>query len=156
MKTSVLFPIASGALLTAFCLAAAAQGTPNKTLTRDELRACMDSEDSLKSRGAALKERNAKQNAEVEAYRSEDEQLKAEQKRVEESSLPGTRDRFDRKVRQHNARGKAAEESGKALTADADTFSKDLEAHNARCSGVAVKREDREALQKEREAAGKK
>jgi hypothetical protein len=155
MKTSILLPIC-GALVAAFSLAAVAQDAPKKTLTRDELRACLDNQDALKSRGDAIKERAAKLQEESEAIKAEEEQLKQEQKRVEDSSMPGVRDRFDRKVRQHTNRIKVAETEGKAVRADADTFTKDLEAHNGKCSGVAVNREDREAVMKEREAAGKK
>jgi hypothetical protein len=156
MKTTFLAPIACGAMLAALSFAAVAQDAPKKTLTRDELRACMNDQDALQSRGDAIKQRSAKLQEESDAIKAEDDELKAEQKRVDESSFPGVRERFDRKVRAHGNRVKKAEDESKALRADADTFTKDLDAHNAKCSGVAVNREDREAVMKEREAAGKK
>jgi hypothetical protein len=156
MKTRSLLPIACGALLAAFSLAAVAQDAPKKTLTRDELRACLDNQDTLKARGETIKQRTAKLQEESDAIKAEDDQLRQEQKRAEESSMPGVRDRFERKVRQHTSRIKAAEEEGKAVRADADAFTKDLDAHNGKCSNVAVSRDDREAVMKEREAAGKK
>lgn len=156
MKTTSFLPIACGALVAAFSLAAAAQDAPKKTLSRDELRACLDNQDALKARGDAMKQRIAKLQAEGDALKTEEEQLKQEQKRVEESSFPGVRDRFERKTRAYTQRVNAANEEQKAVQADGAKLTSDLDAHNARCSGVAVSREDREAVMKEREAAGKK
>lgn len=156
MKNTLLTPIACAAVLAALSFSAAAQDAPKKTLTRDEYRACMTSQDSLQARGESIKQRNAKLQQESDAIKAEEDELKAEQKRAEESSFPGARDRFERKVRTHSSRVKAAEEESKTLRAEADSFSKDLDAHNAKCSGVAINREDREAVTKEREAAGKK
>jgi hypothetical protein len=156
MKHTVLTSVACGALLAMLSFASIAQDAPKKTITRDEFRACMNDQDSLQARGDSIKQRGAKLQQEGDAIKTEDDQLMQEQKRVEESSFSGARDRFDRKVKAHSARVKAAEEEGKSLRAEADAFTKDLEAHNAKCSGVAINREDREAVTKEREAAGKK
>jgi hypothetical protein len=153
--TSLSFGAMIGATIAALSLAAAAQ-TPTKTITRDEYRACMDNQDAIKARSDALKARADKQKQEIEAVQEEQKQLLAEEKRVEESSFSGARDRFERKKKVHLARAKAAEDESKALQADFDVFSKDLDAHNAKCSNVGINKEDREAVTKEREAAGKK
>ncbi len=154
--TTFLTPIACGAMLAALSFSVFAQGTPTKTITRDEFRACMNGQDSLQGRGDSIKQRGAKLQQESDSIKAEEEQLTAEDKRVSDSSAYGARDRFDRKVKAHSARVKAAEEESKTLRAEADAFTKDLDAYNARCSGVAVNKEDREAVMKEREAAGKK
>ena len=158
MKTSYLASIAFGAAAAAFSLAAIAQAQtpPLKVITKDEYRACLDDQDVLKVKADSIRERGAKLNTESDAIRAEDDELKAEQKRVEESSMPLARERFDRKVKAHTARIKAAEAEGAKLRAEADQVQKDLEAHNAKCSNVSIKTEDREAVQKERETAGKK
>lgn len=156
MKSNFLTPIACGALLASLSLACIAQDAPSKIITRDEFRACMNEQDTLKSRRDAIEQRGSKLKQESDALKAEDDQLKEEQKRAEDSSFPGTRERFERKLKTHTARGKAAEEEGKSMRSDAETFSKDLNAHNAKCSGVSISREDREAVMKEREAAGKK
>ena len=156
MKTNFSLSIACGAMIAALSLAASAQDAPKKVLTRDEYRACRDNQDALKARADAIKARGAKAQEEGDAIKAEHDQLVEEEKRVQDSSFSGARDRFERKTKQHNLRAKAAEESGKALQADADTFTKDLDAHNAKCSNVAINKEDREAVDKEREVAGKK
>jgi Skp family chaperone for outer membrane proteins len=155
MKSTFLTPIA-GALLAALSFASIAQDAPRKTITRDEFRACMDNQDVMVTHGDSIKQRGAKLQQEAEAIKEEEAQLTQEQKRAEESSFSGARERFERKVKAHTARVKAAEEESKTLRAEADKFTKDLDAHNAKCSGVAINREDREAVMKEREAAGKK
>lgn len=160
MKTSSLAHLACGALAAAFSLAAFAQASapaaPTKTITRDEFRACMNNQDALKAKADSIKERGAKLTAEGESIRAEEEQLKAEQKRVEDSSFPGARERFDKKVRVHQNRIKAAEEESAKLRAEAGQITTDLDAHNAKCANVAVNKDDRDAVMKEREAAGKK
>jgi hypothetical protein len=155
MKHTLLLSL-SLAALPGTVLAQQPQDAPARTLTRDEYRACMDNQDALKARADAIRERTGKLSQEGEAIKAEDQQLQEEQKRVEDSSLPGMRDRFERKVKAHNARVRAADDQGKALQADAKKFSEDLDAHNAKCANVGVNREDREAVTKEREAAGKK
>jgi hypothetical protein len=155
MKHIAILTIA--AVAAALAIPAAAQtAAPTKTLTRDEYRACMDNQDALKTRADAIKERTAKLREEGDAIKVEDEQLQAEQKRVEDSSVMGARDRFDRKVKAHNARARAAEETSKGIQAEATKWTADLDAHNAKCSNVSVNREDREAVDKDRAAAGKK
>jgi hypothetical protein len=156
MKTTLLTPIACAAMLAALTFPAVAQDAGTKTITRDEFRACMDNQDALKARGASIKERSAKLQEEGDAIKAEDDALKAEQARVEDSTFLGARERFERKVKAHTSRAKKAEEEGKALRAEAESFTRDLDAHNAKCSGVSINREDREAVMKEREAAGKK
>lgn len=156
MKTTLLTPIACAAMLAALAFSAAAQNAGTKTITRDEYRACLNDQDALKVRGASIKERSGKLQEEGDAIKAEDDALKAEQARVEDSSFSGARERFERKVKAHTNRAKKAEEEGKALRAEAESFTKDLDALNARCSGVSINREDREAVMKEREAAGKK
>lgn len=156
MKTTSILSIACGALAAALALPVLAQDAPKKVLTRDELRQCLDEQDTLKARADAVKPRIAKLTAEADAFKAEEEQLKEEQKRAEDSQALGVRDRFERKVKAHTTKGKALEAESAAVRAEGDSLTKGLDAHNAKCANVSVKTEDKEAVMKEREAAGKK
>jgi hypothetical protein len=68
----------------------------------------------------------------------------------------GAHDRFERKLKQHSARIAAFEKQREAAKSDVDALTRDLDAYNARCSNVTIDREDKEAVDKERAAAGKK
>src|SRR3569832_2973052 len=148
--------IACGALAAALALPDLAQDAPIIVLMRDELRQCLDEQDTLKARADAVKPRIAKLTAEVDAFKAEEEQLKEEQKRAEDSQALGVRERFERKVKAHTAKGKALEAESAAVRTEGDSLTKDLDAHNSQCANVSVKTEDKEAVMKEREAAGKK
>lgn len=80
-----LISIAPILLLLAIALQGAqAQTKPDKVLTRDELRACMNSDSEQAVRRKALDQRNEQNRAEAAAIRAEAEQMTAEQKRIEE------------------------------------------------------------------------
>jgi uncharacterized protein (DUF3084 family) len=129
-------------------LAAPAQTTP-KIATRDELRACMNSETDLGKQREGLEARTKQLNEEAAAVRTEEEELAAEQKRVEQSSMPMARDRFDRKIRQHNARVTAGKQQSEALKAGLEDLKKGMEAHNTKCGGIAFDPADKAAILKE-------
>jgi chromosome segregation ATPase len=134
---------------------ALAQSAPPRTVSRDELRACMDSEDNLKAKRADLEARAKRNSDEAGAINKEGEDLKEEQKRVEDSTLPMARDRFDRRVRQYQARIKAAKEQEAAVNTGIEDLKKAIDEHNTRCNGIAFLPEDKAAILKEREAKGK-
>ena len=133
---------------------AQAQTAAPRMINRDELRACMDSESQIAARREAADARSKAQVAEHSAIRTEREAIQAEHKRVEEGS--GSRDRLERRVRVFNDRLKAANDVQAQISAELDSIGKALGEHNARCSGTAYKDEDKEAILKERAAAGKK
>jgi predicted RNase H-like nuclease (RuvC/YqgF family) len=129
-------------------LAVHAQPAP-KVVSRDELRACMNSESDLAKQREGLEARTKQLNEEAAAVRAEEEELAAEQKRVEQSSMPLARDRFDRKIRQHNARVSGGKEQSEALKAALEDLKKGMEAHNAKCGGIAFDPADKAAILKE-------
>jgi uncharacterized protein (DUF3084 family) len=129
-------------------LAAQAQSAP-KIVSRDELRACMNSEADLAKQRDGLEARTKQLNEEAAAVRSEEEELAAEQKRVEQSSMPLARDRFDRKIRQHNARVTAGKQQSEALKTGLEDLKKAMEAHNTKCGGIAFDPADKAAILKE-------
>ena len=132
---------------------AQAQTKPDKVLTRDELRACMNSDSEQAVRRKALDQRNEQNRAEAAAIRAEAEQMTAEQKRIEEDH--GSMDRFNRRVKTHNARVQVARASAESFRTDLESLNKALVAHNERCGGVSFRIEDKEAILKERESAPK-
>ncbi|AMO23540.1 hypothetical protein GCM10027034_39440 [Ramlibacter solisilvae] len=154
----ITFSAVAGALLLTLISSmhgAQAQAKGDKVVSRDELRACMDSESDLATRRKALEERRGKNNEEAVAIKAEATELSAEQKRAEESSSGmGQRERFERKVRAHNARVKAQQAGTESLQADYEGLNKSLVAHNDKCGGISYSKEDKEAILKERE--GKK
>lgn len=136
-------------------LPAHAQSDSSHVATRDELRACMDGEDSLKARRDDLEAR-AKQNTEdAAAINKEGDELKEEQKRVEDSTLPMARDRFDRRVRQYQAKVKAAKEKEDGVRAGLEDLKKAIDQHNTQCKDLKYRAEDKEAIMKERASRGK-
>src|SRR4051812_33945348 len=111
MKTISLPHSVAGLLLAAIGIhTALAQTAPaQKLVTRDELRACMSGEDELAKRKQAI-EAVAKTNRdEAAAIRTEAAELKAEGEKLEEDQKP--MDRFERKVKAHNARVKKSQDA---------------------------------------------
>ena len=154
MKFLSIAPVSSVLLLCAISLQGAhAQAKPDRLLTRDELRVCLNTDSELAARRKALEPRGERNRAEAAAIRAEAEQMTEEQKRIVENN--GPMDRFERRVKTHNARVQAARASAESFRADVDALNKALVAQNERCGGISFKVEDRDAILKEREAAPK-
>lgn len=157
MKTKPLLAIACGALVALALPAVAQDGPAKKTLTRDQYRACLDSADKLKARGEDIKARTDKLKSEIDAISAENDEIqKLEQKQKDMVMSAGDQRRFERRKAANTARGKASDEAKKTLTDDMASYTKEVEAYNGGCTGVSVYPQDREAVEKEREAAGKK
>lgn len=151
MKNRIHFLAAFGAL--AILQPALAQDKAARTVSRDELRVCMNSESDLAGRRKALHERATASREEQKSIAAEAEELGKERQRLEDEQK--SMDRFERKVRQHNGRVKTANEQSTALRAELETLNKELVAYNDKCGGIAFRPEDKEAILKEREAAKK-
>jgi chromosome segregation ATPase len=132
-------------------LAVQAQTAEPKIATRDELRVCMNAEADLLKQREAIDARIQQNNAENAAIKSEADELAQEKTRVEQSTMPMARDRFERKVRQHNARVDASRAKSEAARAELETLKKNLDEHNHQCGGMAFRPEDKAAILKERE-----
>lgn len=154
MKLLSITAVSSGLLLAAITLQAAqAQTKPDKLVTRDELRICMNSESDLAARRKTMAPRNDQNREEAAAIRAEAQELADEQKRLEEANR--SMDRFNRRVKAHNARVQAAQANEESFRADLEALNKALVAHNDQCGGISFRTEDKEAILKEREAATK-
>ena len=152
MKFFFIPAVSAGILLATIALhAAQAQTGPAKVVTRDELRACMNSESELAVRRQAAEARNRQNRDEAAAIRVEQEQMAAEQKRIEENE--GAMDKFNRRVKLHNARVQAAKAGADSFRADLETLNKALLAYNDQCGGITFQPQDKEAILKERDPA---
>jgi len=152
MKSIPIPSLCAALLFAVYTLQGAqAQTTPDKVVTRDELRRCMNSEVTLATRRKELEARNKVNGEEAASIRTEADQLKAEQARIIEDN--GPMDRFNRKVKTHNARIQVARTNADAFKAELETLNKSLVAHNESCGGISFRQEDKEAILKEREAA---
>lgn len=145
---------AAGVLLAAILFPAAQAQTPAaKVVTRDELRTCMNSEVTLATQRKDLEARSKVNGEEASAIRAEAAELKAEQEKIIADNAP--MDRFNRKVKAHNARILAARTTADAFKAELENLNKSLVAHNQSCGGISFLQEDKDAILKEREAAKK-
>src|SRR5687767_11635845 len=102
---------AIGILLAAIAIQTAqAQAKPEKLVTRDELRACMNSEAELASRRKAMEERGKQNGEEAAAIRAEGQELAEEHKRIGEEEHAKLERFINRKAKPHNVRVKAAQD----------------------------------------------
>ncbi len=154
MKLISIPAIGTALLLATLTLQAAQAQTQTpapRMVTRDELRVCMNSESGLKTRREAVEPRAGQNRDEATAIRAEAAQLKEEHDKLVEDQKP--MDRFDRKVKAHNGRVKAAQDSAEAFRAELESLNKAMLAHNEQCGGITYRSEDKEAILKEREPA---
>jgi hypothetical protein len=155
MKTPALLLAACGFFAAGAAVQTAqAQSAPARVVTRDELRACMDSGDSIRARQADLDQRNKRAAEDLAAMRAEAEELAQEKKRLEDHP-DAPRARFERRLLAYNAKLPAEKANAEAFKTDLDAFNVALAAHNTRCGHIAATPQDREAVQKEREAKAK-
>jgi predicted nuclease with TOPRIM domain len=152
LKTTFLLA-AGGALLSAG-LTAQAQSAPARVVTRDELRACMDSGDNIRARQQELDQRNKRAAEDLAAMRAEAAELAEDKKRLEDHP-DQPRARFERRLLAYNAKLPAEKANADAFKADLEAFNTALATHNTQCGHIAASSTDREAVQKEREAKAK-
>ncbi len=156
MKHTSVIALRTGLLAAVLAFPLAQAQTPaskDKLVTRDELRACMNSESELTTRRQALDARADQNRDEGAAIRTALKELVDEKKRLDADPNEVRTARFDRQVKAHNARVKTVEEKVEALRVDLDTFNKALLAYNDQCGGISFRMEDKDAILKER--AGK-
>lgn len=152
MKIISIPAIGTALLLATLTLGAAQAQTPApRMVTRDELRVCMNSESGLKTRREAIDPRAKQNRDEAAAIRTEAEALKEEHDKLVDDQKP--LDRFERKVKAHNARVRAAQDSAEALRAELESLNKAMLAYNEQCGGITYLSEDKAAILKEREPA---
>jgi septal ring factor EnvC (AmiA/AmiB activator) len=142
------------AALPALAQAPAAPASEARVATRAELHACMDSESDIAKRRQAMNERRRLSGEEAAALRAEAQQLADEQKMIREDEYQKM-DRFNRKVKAHNAKLETANATLASIRKDTEAVNQAVNDYNTKCVGMSVKTEDRDAVLKERAAAGK-
>jgi predicted RNase H-like nuclease (RuvC/YqgF family) len=159
MKPSIHSTVAAVAFVAAAALPLAQAQTLNvaRKVSRDELRECLNANDSIKTRSEDLKARSARLNAVNQELKTEaDEITRESEKQERNSSMLGMgRERLDRRKVAYERKLSEAKAASEKFTPEADALNKDLEAYNQRCGGITYSREDQEAIMKEREAAKK-
>jgi chromosome segregation ATPase len=158
MNTSIAFPALVLGLAAALAFPAAAQAPAKKRLgTRDELRACMNSEADIQAKQKTLKERADKLGEEAKALRVETEELAPEQKRMEADdwATGPARQRLERKIKAHDSRLKAAQQAEATFDTDRVAYEKELADWREKCTTASFDPDDKAAVLKEREAAKK-
>ena len=141
-------------------LAAATAGVlAQAPVSRDELRACMDSEAAIAAQRAAFEKRQAENTQEMASMRAEGQVMAEEEKRLKEageiSDSPKVL-RFQERVKAFNERIKAGRGHMVAANADLDALNAAVVAHNARCGAISFRPEDKAAILQERAAASGK
>jgi hypothetical protein len=155
LRSSCLAAAACGLLLAGLSAPAAhAQSAPARVVTRDELRACLDSGDGIRARQQDRDQRGKRAAEDLAAMRAEAAELAEEKKRVE-AHPDAPRARFERRLLAYNARLPAEKLNADAFNADLQAFNTALAAHNAHCGHIAATPEDRQAVQQERDARAK-
>ena len=143
--------VASVALAAAVLSAAQAQPAPSpRKVNRDELRACLDGNDSLLARRKALDARATQIKADQDALKGEGDEIAHDREEQDKNpnTIRGTR--LERRISAFNAKLQAARTSAQSFSPEAEALNADLTAHNKRCDGVTFDPADRDAILKER------
>jgi hypothetical protein len=155
MKFKSICTTTTLSLLGAFIVCSApAQTPPARVVNRDELRACMSSTRKLTADRQSLSERGTKAREEARAIAAELQELTEQRPRAEERGGVAL-DRFNRKVKSHNARMEAVRASAERIGKDEQAFNAETIAYNASCGRISFKPEDKEAILKELAPADK-
>lgn len=122
--------------------------------TKEEYRACLKEEDTLKAQKTALNEQSKTHSASLKRIQDE---MRAH---VATQPLPGRADdaavdAFNEKIGILNARVDASNKEAERLNLELHKLNTKIAATNQRCAGMVVPYADHEAVLKERAEAGK-
>lgn len=134
--------------------AAGAEAQELQYFTREQYRACLDSEERLKTMRQAIDGRVAENNQMMLRIQTDAKALFDEQKKVSpfnESQISA----FNKRIEEHNNAIAAANELAVMLGTEQEAYRAESLEHNQRCGSLVVKMADREAVLEERKAAGK-
>jgi hypothetical protein len=156
MKTPIAV-LCSGSTLVLALLAAfpaAAQDNKPRTVSRDELRACMNSEDEIAARRKALQERGAKRTEQEAALRKEADEIKEEERHAQEDQWKESR--YKRHVKAYMDKVAEYKAFTASINSEFDAVNQAVTAYNGKCGGISFLDEDKQAILQERAAAAKK
>jgi chromosome segregation ATPase len=146
--------ITAAAAAAAFLLCTGwAHAQAGKTITRDELRACMDTEDSIAKRKPAVEAGLKDARAEIDSLKPEAKELEEERVKLEQDGWPSRlQERFERKVKAHNNKSQVANDKLAAAQKQLTELNGAVKGYNDKCVGVSFLPSDKEAILKERGA----
>lgn len=144
------------ALAAALSLAAHAQSAPKRG-TVDDLRGCLNTQDDIEARQAALRQRGEELTKTADALGAQSKELNEEgQRALEDAAASGRRTRYERKERAFKQETQAHRTAQEAFNADRAKLESDFAAFREKCANVAYLQADIDKVRQERAAAGKK
>ena len=120
--------------------------------TREQFRACLDSEDRIKAHSKMIAEYIAANNALMLRIQTEAAAIVEEQKTIDTTNRMQV-EAFNKRTAEHNKLVISANESAEKTKAEQDAYNQELVKHNKGCAALVFKLSDREAVLKERRAA---
>lgn len=131
---------------------AASQPPARAWATRDQLRECLNTEDGLKTRFAAIEVSNAAHEKMFDQVEAESTRLRELQSQLDHDSDTSV-DAFNALVKDHNQHVKALNQDAADSRPANDAYNDDMVAFNNKCSHLVYKVDDMEFVMKERKKA---
>lgn len=153
-STTTLIAAAAITLASTGAIAQAANKAPRE-VNKEELRACMNDESSIKARRAEIETRRTANGAEHAAIKEEARKLTEDEKNLDQNNERRVRE-FKRRVTEYNARVKAANDVQAGIRGELEVLSKSIDRYNDSCAVISFNQKDKDEILKEREAAAKK
>lgn len=122
--------------------------------SREQLRACLDSDDRIKEHSKRIADLIADNNAMLIEIQVEAKTLADLQSSIATNNKDQV-ENFNRRIEEHNRLVRMSNERAEKTKTELDAYNKELAEHNKRCASLVYKMADREAVMKERRAAGK-
>ena len=133
----------------------AQSGAGPKLSSRDEYRSCLNEQDALKRQLPALQARLDEHNQDLKRLQDEMNAHVATQSGIDATDQAAVQ-AFNAKLEELNQRGEAINARGDAFGRDQKAYNAQVAAANKRCAGIVVSGRDRDAVDKERTAQGRK
>lgn len=131
---------------------AASQPAPRQWATRDQLRECLDLEAALKRRMSDIEAANAAHEAFFNRVEAENAKLLEVQGQLDHDSDTAIH-AFNLLVTDHNVHVKQLNQEAQDSRAVSDAYNTDMVAVNRKCSSLAYRIDDMDAVLKERKKA---
>ncbi|MBW8759307.1 MAG: hypothetical protein JF586_17025 [Burkholderiales bacterium] len=147
--------VVSSLLLAATAAAATAAGKPPKETafaTREQLRACLDLDDAMKTRRRDIEASAAEHNRKFDANDAEDARLVEMKTRLDRSDKDAIL-AFNQAVTAHAQHTRELNEEAEAQEAGVKAFEADKAAMDDRCGGLSYRPGDVDAVNRERRKA---
>jgi hypothetical protein len=122
--------------------------------TRDQLRDCLDGEDAIHERLRRFEEARKAHEQAVDDLAAENTKIAEVQAQLDTQSQTAVT-AYNLLITQHNVRTDEINREAREMTAQSQAFNADSVALGKRCSAMAYRLEDMDAVTKERKAAGK-